>query len=91
MFVQNASYVTYFNLNHRFSKKSLQIKDLEFRLNKIRKREMECREELNERNKLSELMRLKLGEKIIKLEAENGDLKLKVNKVRNLYIFLSYY
>ncbi|KAK6632605.1 hypothetical protein RUM43_013373 [Polyplax serrata] len=57
------------------------IKDLEFRLNKIRKREMECREELNERNKVSELMKLKLGEKIIKLEAENGDLKLKVNKL----------
>lgn len=52
-----------------------QIKDLEYRLNIVRKREIECREELNETKTAHELDKLKLKTKIRELENEADELR----------------
>ncbi|EEB15829.1 mitotic spindle assembly checkpoint protein MAD1, putative [Pediculus humanus corporis] len=56
------------------------IKTLEFRLNKIRKREVDYKEELNAKLQKYECMTEKLSDKIQKLEKENKELKENTNK-----------
>ncbi|KAL0271209.1 UNVERIFIED_CONTAM: hypothetical protein PYX00_008378 [Menopon gallinae] len=57
------------------------VKDLEYRLHKVKKREAECRQELSEYIKLSESEKAKLNEKLLQLERENNELKGKCDEV----------
>lgn len=60
-----------------------QIKDLEYRLNKIRKRETECREELNEAVRVHEFEKLKFQQRVLELENENAELKSRLEEVES--------
>lgn len=59
------------------------IKDLEYRLNKIRKRETECREELNEAVRVHEFEKLQLQQKLLELENENAEIKIRLEEVES--------
>ena len=72
---------TLLKIIHVFFK--FQIKDLEYRLNKIRKRETECREELNEAVRVHEFEKLKFQQRVLELENENTELKSRLEEVES--------